>query len=671
MRSVITTERMLLLGILLFSFAFRVMQIGTAFFGPEQAWIALDSWKLANLLEFPTHMFNTSAGFSQLPLPIYITFIPYLFSDSVYALLIYNILLNVIAIGLCWLFTRRYWGWQAAAIATIAYASMPWAVIFSIRIWSNTLLPPFIMLWALCCGLAYEQRRPRWLILVWCIAWLAVQLHVSAIILLISSIILTWWLQMARSWRYALMGSVLASLPTLPWLYAQFTGAAHLGLDFSWSAGSGLRVNFERIVEFLTARDPSATFISEGSDVLASRLTYMRYLAPIWLLLFGSALVFLIWRLWRRDTKRRPLYLLLTLWCILPLGFTIVAYFPYTIVYYLPLLPAPCIALALLWKRISESLPPLRLPAAVAVMMLCALNLNAVWSISDHIRDEIQREDPASLAFTIDSWVLPPLALQLEIVEEMRSLLEAGEAAGLIIMQYPLPHESQYALRWPFPYHLRGHDVRTIKLNDRRLIYPEHDSLYLRNEREVSQNGAYSEDLEFLKQVGPYVLYLMPGGSGSAPQFPLTEQPGYANGLRLLGYDELMCDGNWRLHWAPPGTPGKEDEHVHFFVHLLGDSGERLAQQDQRAFNARPWIPVDHREKDADGAWDWRVNDHVISSFDFGPVMNGLSIKTIRVGLYTFSDETQSNVGGIYALDDQGRPWEYAVDIPYEENCSA
>ena len=76
MKQIIRLEWLLLAGILLFSFFFRVIQIDTAFFGPEQAWIALDSWKLANLHEFPTHMFNTSAGFSQLPLPIYITFIP-------------------------------------------------------------------------------------------------------------------------------------------------------------------------------------------------------------------------------------------------------------------------------------------------------------------------------------------------------------------------------------------------------------------------------------------------------------------------------------------------------------------------------------------------------------------------------------------------------------------
>ena len=192
LRGLLMREWLLLLGILLFSFYIRVIQIDTAFFGPEQAWIAQASWRLANLQEFPTHMFNSSAGFSQLPLPIYITFISYLFSDSVYALLIYYILLNMVAVGLCWVFTRRYLGWQAAALATIVYASMPWTIHFSFRIWPNTLLPPLVMLWALGCGLAFGERRPRWMMLAWGAAWLALQLHVSGILLLVTLFAMMW-----------------------------------------------------------------------------------------------------------------------------------------------------------------------------------------------------------------------------------------------------------------------------------------------------------------------------------------------------------------------------------------------------------------------------------------------------------------------------------------------
>ena len=187
---------------------------------------------------------------------------------------------------------------------------------------------------------------------------------------------------------------------------------------------------------------------------------------------------------------------------------------------------------------------------------------------------------------------------------------------------------------------------------------------------EVDHNGGYGEGLEFRGQIGPYVLYHLPGGAWPVPQYPLAERPEYANGLRLLGYDELGCDGSWQLHWTPPAIPGKEDEHVHFFIHLLNATGERLTQRDLRAYDARAWRPGDHTDTSADEVWDWRAGDHVVTSIDFGQALNDLPIETIRIGLYYYSDDTESFQGDIYALDELGRPWEYAVDIPYEEKCS-
>ena len=88
----------------------------------------------------------------------------------------------------------------------------------------------------------------------------------------------------------------------------------------------------------------------------------MRYLAPVWLLLYGGSLLFLVWRVRCVEAKRRALYLHLALWCLLPLAFTREASSSYTILYYMLLLPAPCIALTLLWKRISEHNSQWRLP---------------------------------------------------------------------------------------------------------------------------------------------------------------------------------------------------------------------------------------------------------------------------------------------------------------------
>ena len=658
LRGLLVREWLLLLGILLFSFYIRVIQIDTAFFGPEQAWIAQASWKLANLQEFPTHMFNSSAGFSQLPLPIYITFIPYLFSDSVFALLIYYILLNMVAVGLCWVFTRRYWGWQAAAIATIVYTCMPWAIIFSFLIWPNTLLPPFVMLWAVGCGLAFGERRPRWVMLAWGAAWLAVQLHVSAIILLVIVFFLTWLARMARGWRYAFVGSALALLPVLPWLYAQATGAAELGIDFATSAGrAGPRISFQGLMQILSARDLAANFINASAGDLARQLAYMRVVAPIWFVLYGGAAVFFVrvaWRARRRHAKQRLLYWLLTLWCILPLAFTVVSDSSYTVVYYLPMLPAPCIALALALQAIPQRRPWLKAPLILGVLGLCALNLNTILLLDDSLTASVERGDPTSHALATDFFAYPPpLEWQLELAEQIGALLASGDAAELILLAETHPDEDHLRFSWTFIYHLRSPDVRVINLSLQHTVYPVSVAAILHDTILQSQPIGYSSLWQEHARLGPYRLYLLPGGTGAAPQFPLRERPAYDNGLRLLGYDTLSCNGNWQLHWTP-GSPGREGEPVHFFVHLLDGAGEGLAHSDLRTYDVR----------------EWRVGDHIVTRFDFGQELHGLPIETIRVGLYYYSDDTESFQGGIYALDELGRPWEYAVDIPYEGNCS-
>ena len=73
----------------------------------------------------------------------------------------------------------------------------------------------------------------------------ALQLHVSGILLLVTVLVMMWLFRLPRAWRYAFVGSMLALLPALPWLYAQATGVAQLGLEFTSTVGNvGLRITF-------------------------------------------------------------------------------------------------------------------------------------------------------------------------------------------------------------------------------------------------------------------------------------------------------------------------------------------------------------------------------------------------------------------------------------------
>ena len=650
---------MLLLGILLFSFVFRIVQFDTSFFGPEQAWIASDGLELARLQTFPLYMNPSSAGYHNFPLTHYLAAIPYIFSGHIFALFLFYVVVNLLAVWLGWLFVRRYWGWQVATLATLVYVTMPYAVLFSYRIWNNTLMPPLIMLWAWGCGFAFQERRPRGLMLAWAAAVLALQLHISAIIFVLILLVMMGWIRLPHAIRHSLVGCVLALIPALPWFYAQMSGQAQLGLDLSLTTGdAGLHIHLRQLIQFLSASDLAWNFISAGTEALAQQLNYMRYLGPLWLLLFGAGLLLLLWRLWsfrQKIAQHHPLHLLLALWCLLPLGFTVVSNAPYTIVYYLPMLPAPCIVLALAIKRVMDGRHSAKIPVVMGLVLLCTLNLNAVWSVENYIRAGVDRGEPTAHAFSFDQWYYSvPLVWQLEIVAEMFPMLNAGEANELILLQEVFPDESQPHLRQPFPYHLRDYDVRAVNLVSPHLLFPQAPALLLRDVTDVAHNGGYEELLEFHASVGPYRLYLLPAGLGPEPSFSLAQRPAYENGLLLTGFDELHCDGNWRLHWTP-GPADEGGDPVHFFVHLLDAEKSGLAQSDRRAFDI----------------WDWRSGDHIITEFDFGQQLAGLPIEFIRVGLYTYSEETESFQEGIYALDEQGQPWEYAVDIPFEGSCSS
>lgn len=662
MRSAFTTERLLLFGILFISFAFRIAQFDTSFFGPEQALIASDGLGLARLQTFPMHFQPSSAGYHNFPLTHYLAAIPYIFSENIFALFLFYVVVNLIAVWSGWLFVRRYWGWQVAALATLVYVTMPYAVLFSYRIWNNTLMPPFIMLWAWGCGFAFQERRPRGLMLAWAAAVLALQLHISAIIFVLILLVMMGWIRLPHSKRHSLFGAlfgvVLAMIPALPWFYAQLSGLAQLVLDLSPMTGNaGLHIHLRQVTQFLSASDLAWNVTSAGAENLTQRLNYMRYLGPLWLLLFGAGLLYLLWRLRsfrQKIAQHNPLLLLLALWCLLPLGFTVVSSPLYTIVYYLPMLPAPGIVLALAIKWVMDWRLSLKTPVVLGLLVLCTLNLNAVWSLENFIRVGVDRGEPTTHAFSLDKWYYSdPLVWQLDIATEMRELLEDGVANEMIMLQLTYPDEDHLHLRQPFSYHLRGYDVRAVNIFSPHILFPQEPALFLHDVTDFSYNGDYEDLLEFRAFVGPYRLDLLPGGLGPEPSFLLAHRPAYENGLQLMGFDELQCDGHWRLHWTP-GPADEDSDPVHIFVHLLAAEGNGLAHSDLRAYDV----------------WDWRTGDHIITEFDFGQELAGLTIQTIRVGLYTYSEKTKTFQEGIYALDEQGRPREYAVDIPYEGNCS-
>ena len=647
LRGLFTTERLALFGILALGAWVRLSHLNVAHFQIDQAKLIQHAWNLAHRGIFPTYFYALSAGYSNFPLTLYLDALPLRLVDSIYAVLVFHVGANLLAVGLCWCFTRRYWGPRAAALATFVYVCAPWAILYSRRIWTNSLMPPFVMLWVIACVLTLHERRWRWLALAWAAAWLLLQLHAGGVIFILITLVLMLGQQRWNVWYYALLGSVAGLLPALPWLYAHLFGPAVLYLNrMPYSSGGGLRYNTRPLVEFLTASNLANFYRGLGWETLQERLAPLQVAEPLWLLAFGGAALFIAWLGGRRGRIPERV---LALWLFVPLLFGFVSRRSYTIVYYLPLLPAPMIAFSIALERLRARWRWLAGLLTLAVSALCVLNLWAVLVGYDFVASGQQRNDPKLWADGGGT----PLGAQLAIAAVAQASIASDEVTETLVLIRPVLQVEHEMMAAAFQFHLRGYPTRLLDTDRPHRVFPLKAAALLLDENNTVLPAAYAGRAGAIATAAPYTIYLLPAGSAPAPQFPLPERPGYANGLRLLGYDALRCDGNWQLHWTP-GLPRKGGEHAHFFVHLLDDAGEGLAQSDLRTYDY----------------WEWRTGDHIVTAFDFGQRLADLPVETLRIGLYYYSDETKAVGSGISALDELGRPWLYAIDIPYEGICS-
>ncbi len=370
----------LFVGIFLIAAFLRLVNVETAHFWYDQATSAEYSWDIAREGIFHSRLYRLSGGYENFPLSAYLHAPAYLISTHIHALIIWNICLNLAALTMCWYFARRYWGWQAAAVATLLLATAPWDVFYAHRPWSNTLMPFFVMLWAISCAFAYHERRIRWWAPGWAAALWLLQLHPSGIIFPVSSALLSGAAILGDrryAWPWAAVGVLLGSLPAIPWLVAHIDGSASLTselLPFVSDYKSGFYYNWKLLVDFLAGQDLANRFLGIGREQLQAQTSILNTLAPAAMLAVGLATAFVLWKAIRSPNRR--LYLVIVPWLLLPLIFPAVVWQnEQKMVYLLPLLPAPFFAIAaacrfmpLTWRRLAFCL----------VAAWCALNIQVI-----------------------------------------------------------------------------------------------------------------------------------------------------------------------------------------------------------------------------------------------------------------------------------------------------
>ncbi len=108
----------------------------------------------------PWHGMHSSFGVHNGPTALYVLLPAVAVVGTELGATVWIALLNVLTVALTYPFARAFWGTRIALLATALFATNPWAVVYGRRIWLNSVLPLFALLffWAAMSLARYMER---------------------------------------------------------------------------------------------------------------------------------------------------------------------------------------------------------------------------------------------------------------------------------------------------------------------------------------------------------------------------------------------------------------------------------------------------------------------------------------------------------------------------------
>lgn len=140
------------------------------------------------------------------------------FTANPMAAVLFTAFLNVAAVLLTYIFTRRYFGRLAGTVAALLFATSFQAVQYSRFIWQPNLLPFFTLLFMLALFRGAVERRPGWLMAALPLLAFMLQLHATPIYMVIPLALAFLLAYKTVRWRDLLIGLLLSLLIFAPYM---------------------------------------------------------------------------------------------------------------------------------------------------------------------------------------------------------------------------------------------------------------------------------------------------------------------------------------------------------------------------------------------------------------------------------------------------------------------
>ena len=639
----------LLLGILTLALILRMGWPTLMAFKRDEATVARRALAIAYEGDLPAWGVQSSTGPANFPLTLYLMAIPLRLWPDPVAVALATGLLNGLAVLVCYLLGRAYFGRTVGLVSAFLFAVSPWAILFGRKIWSQNL--PLVTLGFVAALFATFIRGQRWALVGAFIGLAAlIGLHLGGLafipVLLLS--MLLYRKQIAL--RPFVVGVLLFGLALSPYVISDaYHGWPNLKAFLHYASG-----------EAHFSQDAlNYAFINTGSygiHGMAGAL-YPKYLAGLpnwwwlnWLMmgLLAIALFYgLVQAIQGSEERRRPILLML-IWFAVPIALQSRPTAPVHPFYFNLLYPVQFLFVAILLVDLFVRFPTPRLRPISTLVLVVALLVWGGWQalVMGRLFVFMDRH-PTTGGYGI------PLKYTRATAQEARRLAGDSEIIVLGAGMDPAVHENAAV----FDALLFGHPHRFA---DEREALPVPDSpavVYLVGpvqEGASADPGLVLRRLETMEYVRPGPVIALPDGWDyrlfyrSGPDRDdvlagLTRFSGgisFANGTVFLGYSvpERVLAGEtlevWLAWWVrSPPSPGAD---YHFFTHLLDEEGVLRSQHDGIGFPTA----------------SWRAGDLVLSRF---PILVPADLSPGRyavwAGLYVYPD-----VVNVSFLDVAGNP---------------
>jgi hypothetical protein len=645
-------------------------------FKQDEANLSQIAYAMARTGVIPLHSIGSSTGMMNPPMGVWLLAIPYAASGSPIVATAFLAGMNVLAVACCYAMTRSWFkSWSpyyalGALTAALLFATAPWAVLFSRKLWTNNFFPLFVVGWAWTGWLTFVRRRPRWLIGHAALLGAGLLLHYYALLLIPVSA--AWFIAFIKrvSWRAVLIAAAVLVLLFAPFLIAD--------AERGWPNAT----RFIALVQQPSTSDTSAVnnawLLSTGLEIhsLAGPQEFenFRALAPwsdgvswiVGLLVIAGLIVAAIDVLRavprRQWDDRSAVALLLVTWLLIPIAGQLSHRTPLYVHYFIIILPAPfvvigyCMTRTLDWSRgfsrlsaggdASRLKSPLRVVGWTALFVVLVASLAQAYQMMILQQFVASRPTPGAMSI--------PIGYYERIVKAARSALQQTGGAEIVVnTRGSNPNSDEYPAIFNFL--LTDVPHRFVDVGQAAQVYPAASHIQIDYAPDLSTRPAAAgrnlvEEITLRAGEQPAAIYRADGYKyPPCKEFSAPPLGRWSNSVYL---DSASVE---------PLQPGRETivhlciriekpaaEEFHWTAQLWDKSGQRRAQVDDNGYPTRYWR-----------AGDVVTQDLLLAV----PAELPAGDYVLRVGQYTWPE-----VKPVLVVDVMGNPQSDAVEIPVRVN---